>query len=228
MRLKSFPSHTSAVMIPVIVPDPAIERKSKCMLCDNVFVLDSVSPVCKEILVCRRCFDVNVNMLGTFEAEHVKPYIEPNHVIDNIYIGPDNSALDRDKMHALGITHVLVAGNHLKCRYPDDFTYFKLDIDDSLEQDILSVIDQSIQFIHDVNTKNKGKVLVHCASGISRSASIVIAYLMRFTVMTSFETAYKFLFEKRSKVHPNTNFVRQLKQWGELLKIDENQHSDPE
>lgn len=208
--------------------DPAeVKGSDECVICEALYSKASVPPMCKELGICQRCFEANVNMLGAFEDEHVKPYIAPNYVINNIYIGPDNSAIDCDKLKELGITHILVAGSYLQCRFPDKFKYMQLDIDDSLEEDILRVIDRSTEFINSAVTRRnspqgqsepRGKILVHCASGVSRSASIVIAYLMRYTSMTNFESAYKFLFEKRSKIHPNTNFVRQLKSYEEMLK----------
>lgn len=202
----------------ISVANPDNNEKIVCMLCVSIYSKDSVSPICNELGICKHCYTKNVAMLKTIEDTHVKPYIAPDHVIGNIYIGPDNSALDSTKLKSLGMTHILVAGNHLHCRFPEEFTYMKLDIDDSLEEDILRVIDRSMEFIHSVNNQNKGNILVHCASGISRSASLMIAYLMRHTDMKTLEDAYNFLHMKRSKIHPNTNFIRQLKQYEDMLK----------
>lgn len=55
-------------------------------------------------------------------------------------------------------------------------------------------------------------MLVHCAGGVSRSASICIAYLMQSKRM-SFQDAYLAVKKKRKCVKPNQNFVKQLKSY---------------
>jgi ribosomal protein S26 len=57
----------------------------------------------------------------------------------------------------------------------------------------------------------QNKVLVHCASGISRSGTIIIAYLTMKHAM-SYEQAYTFAQQQRSAIHPNSGFQRQLKE----------------
>ncbi len=55
-------------------------------------------------------------------------------------------------------------------------------------------------------------------AGISRSATIVIGYLMT-TENMSLESAYKFVRKKRSLSFPNTGFVKQLKDYERELKV---------
>ena len=50
----------------------------------------------------------------------------------------------------------------------------------------------------------------HCAAGVSRSASILIAYLMREKKM-KYQEAHDFVKSKRSIIIPNSGFVQQLK-----------------
>ncbi|MEQ2214378.1 hypothetical protein XENOCAPTIV_004021 [Xenoophorus captivus] len=52
-------------------------------------------------------------------------------------------------------------------------------------------------------------VLVHCQAGVSRSATVVIAYLMKHTLMTMTD-AYKYVRSRRPVVSPNLNFMGQL------------------
>lgn len=56
---------------------------------------------------------------------------------------------------------------------------------------------------------SSGKILVHCHAGISRSATVCIAYIM-YLKKLSLEDAYSFVKSKRSVIAPNLNFMRQL------------------
>eukprot|EP00978_Attheya_sp_CCMP212_P024580 scaffold77469_cov50-Attheya_sp.AAC.5 len=54
-----------------------------------------------------------------------------------------------------------------------------------------------------------GSVLVHCQMGISRSSSIVIAYLIRYHQMT-LDEAYEYVSRRRPMICPNPGFWHQL------------------
>lgn len=53
-------------------------------------------------------------------------------------------------------------------------------------------------------------VLVFCQMGISRSASVCIAYFIKYRSMT-FTQSVQHVKRKRSIIYPNTGFVQQLK-----------------
>eukprot|EP00913_Durusdinium_trenchii_P011376 g10687.t1 len=78
---------------------------------------------------------------------------------------------------------------------------------------------------HIVNTAadamhNGGRVLVHCREGVSRSATIVIAYLMwRYSL--SFEAAHERIRQNRPICNPNTGFTCQLLQLAKRLSISQ-------
>jgi len=52
----------------------------------------------------------------------------------------------------------------------------------------------------------RGGVLVHCAAGVSRSSSNVIAYLMRRKKNMSFNEAFNFVKKRRPVICPNYRF----------------------
>ena len=133
----------------------------------------------------------------------------PNKVTDELFIGSYESASDKKILSKLGITHIVVAGSCLTENFPDTFKYFSLDIEDYGNQNISKHFSTSYDFI-DEAINNKGKVLVHCAAGISRSSSILIAYLMKKNKV-KFDFALSFVKEKRKIVCPNTGFTKQLK-----------------
>ncbi len=55
-------------------------------------------------------------------------------------------------------------------------------------------------------------VLVHCLGGISRSPTLVCAYLMKSCGLT-WRQALEFVKAKRSCVDPNIGFLSQLEEW---------------
>lgn len=57
--------------------------------------------------------------------------------------------------------------------------------------------------------KRGGKVLVHCQAGVSRSATITVAYIMKHSMLSMLE-AYRYVKTRRSIIAPNFNFMGQL------------------
>ncbi|CAD8160373.1 unnamed protein product [Paramecium octaurelia] len=90
-----------------------------------------------------------------------------------------------------------------------------INIEDSEDENIIQYFEQTNQFIQE-NLK-KGNVLVHCMAGISRSATIVIAYLM-WSQKRSYKDAYKHVDEMREIIYPNEGFRNQLKEYELQLK----------
>ena len=84
--------------------------------------------------------------------------------------------------------------------------YKYIRIQDSLDANILPHIDASIQFIK----KCESNVLVHCSAGVSRSVSIVVAYLMKEKGM-SYSDSIHYVRKRRPIANPNYSFVQQLK-----------------
>jgi protein-tyrosine phosphatase len=129
-------------------------------------------------------------------------FSEPDHIIDNVYLGPEGSAIDLEYLRSKNIDRVIVAAAYTEARFPQDIDYLKLDIDDSPDEDLYRFFQTAIDFITKSPSTN---VLVHCVSGISRSGALVIAYLMQKHSM-SLDEAWAFTKARRSCVHPNSGF----------------------
>jgi protein-tyrosine phosphatase len=61
--------------------------------------------------------------------------------------------------------------------FPDEFIYCNIRIEDSDSEDIAAEFRRAIPFIHDA-VRSKTRVFVHCVAGVSRSVSLVAAYLV--------------------------------------------------
>ena len=93
----------------------------------------------------------------------------------------------------------------------DGFNHKKIEIDDMNHQNIIQYFGECLNFI-----KGDEKILVHCAAGASRSATIVIAYLMWKNKM-KFDDALQLVQKLRPIVWPNEGFKDQLKLFEKLL-----------
>ncbi|CAG8508978.1 4732_t:CDS:1 [Paraglomus occultum] len=96
--------------------------------------------------------------------------------------------------------------------------YLKIRIADVPSARISEHFDVCIKFIESAQA-NGGRVLVHCQAGVSRSTSIVIAFLMH-SQRISYEQAFRIVKQKRQSVKPNTGFVRQLREFEASLCIE--------
>lgn len=70
-----------------------------------------------------------------------------------------------------------------------------------------------------------GKTLVHCHAGVSRSATICIAYVM-YSRHASLDTAFEFVKSCRSEISPNAGFMHQLLEF-EKEQEDKRRHLSP-
>ncbi|KAJ6316816.1 hypothetical protein OIU78_019990 [Salix suchowensis] len=95
-------------------------------------------------------------------------------------------------------------------------------IRDMESEDLLDYLDVCLDFIE--NSRKEGAVLVHCFAGVSRSAAIITAYLMK-TEQLSLEGALESLRQSCESVCPNDGFLEQLKMFEEMgFKVD---HANP-
>ncbi|XP_003906064.1 dual specificity protein phosphatase 16 [Papio anubis] len=141
----------------------------------------------------------------------------PTRILPNLYLGCQRDVLNKELMQQNGIGYVLNASN--TCPKPDfipESHFLRVPVNDSFCEKILPWLDKSVDFIEKAKASN-GCVLVHCLAGISRSATIAIAYIMKRMDM-SLDEAYRFVKEKRPTISPNFNFLGQLLDYEKKIK----------
>ncbi|KAI4385695.1 hypothetical protein MLD38_003690 [Melastoma candidum] len=136
---------------------------------------------------------------------------ECSKVVEHIYLGGDAVARDKDILKHNGITHVLnCVGFACPEYFKGDFSYQTLWLQDNPSEDITSILYDVFDYFEDVR-EQRGRVFVHCCQGVSRSTSLVIAYLM-WREGQSFDGAFQFVKAARWIADPNMGFACQLLQ----------------
>lgn len=136
-----------------------------------------------------------------------------NEIVPGLYIGDWVASFDYNRLKKDGITHIINLSG-LPNGFPRDFKYLKIDISDAPYVNIGDYFEETYEFIE--NGLKNGKVLVHCFAGMSRSVSIVIAYLMR-KYNQSFEKTLALVKSRRPIANPNSGFKQQLKSYEQTL-----------
>ncbi|OXB65563.1 hypothetical protein ASZ78_016627 [Callipepla squamata] len=147
----------------------------------------------------------------------------PTRILPHLYLGCQRDVLNKEMIQQNDIGYVLNASN--TCPKPDfipESHFLRVPVNDSFCEKILPWLDKSVDFIEKAKASN-GRVLVHCLAGISRSATIAIAYIMKRMDM-SLDEAYRFVKEKRPTISPNFNFLGQLLDFEKKIK---NQSGQP-
>ncbi|CAD7705256.1 unnamed protein product [Ostreobium quekettii] len=129
-------------------------------------------------------------------------------VVPGLYIG-SIEALDREVLRERRITHVLTVMNCLVDKLHGEITHKHIYVPDDFTGNLLIHLPTCVEFIGDALTIG-GHVLVHCYAGISRSSTVVTAYVMA-TDSLSRSAALKKVRKRYPIACPNPSFVQQLR-----------------
>ena len=129
-----------------------------------------------------------------------------DEIDENLWLGNIYAAENITELKNKGIKKILTVMNGFKPKIPlkEEFIHKQFEIKDLSNQNIIQYFGDCLNFI-----KGDEKVLVHCQAGASRSASIVIAYLM-WKKRKKYDEILKLVKSKRFIVSPNFGFKEQL------------------
>eukprot|EP01112_Ceratiomyxa_fruticulosa_P022589 TRINITY_DN8321_c0_g2_i1.p1 TRINITY_DN8321_c0_g2~~TRINITY_DN8321_c0_g2_i1.p1 ORF type:complete len:229 (+),score=58.41 TRINITY_DN8321_c0_g2_i1:52-687(+) len=156
-----------------------------------------------------------------------KQYGPPTEILPHVFLGSGYNAKDQSIIDAVGIGYILNVADEIDDKPPKWYKgkYLKMVIQDHVEEHKPQYATFEKLFeIFDECEKSGTKCLIHCARGRSRSATVVIAYLMQRKSMT-LKNAHNHVKELRPLVGPHKNLKVQLLAYDFLLY---NKHSiDP-
>ena len=136
----------------------------------------------------------------------------PNDIADSYitdFIKISGCCFELDILRKHNITYILNV-SETPTLYQTQIEFMCLDIPmkDNNTQDILQFLPKAFTFI-DKALRTNSKILVHCQAGISRSVSIVMAWLISNKNL-NVEQAFEIVKQHRPQASPNLNFWVQL------------------
>ncbi|KAJ1375057.1 hypothetical protein KIN20_038282 [Parelaphostrongylus tenuis] len=145
---------------------------------------------------------------------------EMDEILPNLYLGSLRDAVDAVQLKKNRI-QCIVSVHDLTAHHPahEHLKVLRIQLSDCSSVDISAHFSTTNQFIHNARLK-QAAVLVHCLAGVSRSATVVAAYLITVCDL-SFSNALKFISKKRPVVNPNFGFRMQLCAFAERFSMIE-------
>jgi protein-tyrosine phosphatase len=155
----------------------------------------------------RRCNMCNQLINDYLFTAHYSSH--PSQILPGIYLGNYINANNLEEIRRLRINYILNCASDIKINnLPTDLKYCHLDMIDSPQLNIFQYFGKAFAFIESAR-KNNCNILIHCKLGISRSTSILIAYMIKhygYSVKKSLDL----IKSKRKQVNPNNGFINQL------------------
>jgi dual specificity MAP kinase phosphatase len=123
---------------------------------------------------------------------------EPNatQIIRNLWLGNGNAALDINFLNKNNIQYIVNITPDIPCVF-NHINYLQFGVYDYQlcgRSETINDIDHIVKFMR--NGLSQGGLLVHCKHGHHRSASIVLAYLLKYTPLT-FNEGCQYIRSKR-------------------------------
>ncbi|CAD7924212.1 unnamed protein product [Amoebophrya sp. A120] len=132
-------------------------------------------------------------------------------IVPHLHLGTIETASDPEVLRQYQIVAVVCC-----CPYTEflvteeqaDIKYFRVDVEDQSREPIHLYFEEAHDFIHSFTSKEES-VFVHCRAGVSRSATVVISYLMAKLNYTLHD-AFFLVRSRRAAITPNLGFMEQL------------------
>jgi len=144
-----------------------------------------------------------------------------DQIIENVYLGDLNAgreaAMREGPCSKLGITDVIDCSNDdLYDTKSVQTPFCKLHMEDDGDTDLSAnnwrLVRQALEFIERGLARKNGRVLIHCAAGINRSATICAAWLMHKFRWTA-RKALHHIVSRRFVVFPRMDYIQMLVDW---------------
>lgn len=203
-----------------VVPDQQQPKPEAAV--DSVLLPSTEAPVeivkSKEaqygsMVVCGMVAPASVDVVEVDAKNHC--FLENcNQILPNLYLGGWEAVLDSPSLHEHGIRSLVCCMRELE--FPDskflpDVEYHRVDVEDMGREPIDLFFPEATEFIHNQLLQER-PVLIHCKAGVSRSASVLLAYLMEYCGHSLYD-AFVLTLRHRPTITPNPGFMETLRDY---------------
>jgi serine/threonine/tyrosine-interacting protein len=148
---------------------------------------------------------------------------ECQEILPGLLLGPFVASKSLETLKSLEITHIVCIRDQkeafsVKPRFPEQFVYLVLDVEDNEEQNLIRLFPSAKTFI-DSAIANSGRVLVHCNGGISLSPAFVVMFVMQHYAL-NWEDALHMVQNRRYCISPNGGFLTQIKEYEAIYRAN--------
>ncbi|CAF1067419.1 unnamed protein product [Adineta ricciae] len=133
-------------------------------------------------------------------------------IVPHIFVGNMLDSQNLDRLNQNRITHIINCTPDLPCKWEGKYKYLRVDVLDLPSQNIRKHFEDVFQFIDKALRDKSSNILVHCSAGISRSPTLVLAYMIKKDRM-QLDDAFTAMRQLRPIVDPNISFILQLQDW---------------
>jgi len=132
---------------------------------------------------------------------------QPDHIVDNIFLGNAFNAADYKWLKDNNIKEIVNVTPSISNYFPDDFVYHNVDVIDLNDASLKGFYQQ----FYDIIENAKCNIFVHCFAGKSRSAALVLYYLVKKYKWTV-EEAINIIKVKRPAININITFINEIQE----------------
>lgn len=131
-------------------------------------------------------------------------------ISDNLWLGSLDDANNHEFIEKINPSLIIsILDDGMKLTKWKDIEYYQIFVKDEEGENIGRYFERCHKLIYNIEQEG-GIVFVHCGGGVSRSSTIVIAYIMRTKKIPMIQVK-DFIFDCRSIISPNKSFEKQLK-----------------
>uniref|UniRef100_A0A8C1AUT2 protein-serine/threonine phosphatase n=1 Tax=Cyprinus carpio carpio TaxID=630221 RepID=A0A8C1AUT2_CYPCA len=150
---------------------------------------------------------------------------KPSRILDYLYLGSEWNAANFEELQKNNVGYILNVTKEIDNFFPESYSYMNVRVYDVEATDLLSYWNNTYMFISKARCSTHTHTVmvyltpyeIYClCMGVSRSASTVIAYLMKQQGWT-LDQALNHVRERRSIVQPNEGFLKQLHTYSGIL-----------